>query len=361
MKNKISVIKNFFNVTSTTFKATMLIVALIYLPIIFKLSLTWFNTTDVIPQMKAINTEVLKKLGPFTVRIKSGMFIKNFPVFDINKNTFLIDAMIWFEFNGDEIMLETIEKFSFDNGKITYKSPPDIKISNEQIFVKYNVLFELKTDLNFHKFPFEDHRIPIVMSNDFVTPDEMIFVVDASAFQLRPNIAPAGWRFKDTAVDTGFLPLQLDRQDESKKAESPKALFILNVAKASARKALIIFIPLFSAAFLSLLSFLINAANIGAKISLAITAVTALLGYRFVIEQMMPQVGYFTTTDAIYLFLLIFSFICFSVQLLLTRRYMVNNDKNKENEIEALEKINGIIFIVMLLLLVAVTTYIILT
>ena len=66
------------------------------------------------------------------------------------------------------------------------------------------MLFELKTDLNFHKFPFEDHRLPIVLSNDFVTPDEMFFTVDASSFQIQPNIAPAGWRFSDTSVDAGF-------------------------------------------------------------------------------------------------------------------------------------------------------------
>lgn len=335
---------------------------MIYLLIIFNVMLSRFNTTDTTPQFKAINTEVLKKLGPFTVRVKTGMFIKNFPVFDVNKNTFLVDAITWFEFNGDEMMLDTIGKFSFDNGKINYLSPPDIKISGDRIWVKYNVLFELKTDLNFHKFPFEDHRLPIVITNDFVTPDEMVFVVDASSFQMLKNLAPAGWKFRDTNVDAGFVPLILDQQDESKKVEHPKAIFVLNFIKAGARKALIIFVPLFSAVFLSMLAFVMNAANIVGKFSLAISAVTALLGYRFVIEQIMPYVGYFTTTDGIYLFLLVFAFINFAIQLLLTRRYMVAPSDKKDGPDVAgkIERSSSIIFIIMSLLLVGITTYIIL-
>jgi hypothetical protein len=361
MKNiSLHFLRSLFDIDSTKFKTTVLIAIISYLPIIFQIKLSQFNTTDPIPQLKPINTEALKTFGPFVVRTKVGMFIKSFPLFDINKNTFLVDAIIWFEFNGEEVTLEKIQKFSIDNGKITYQSPPEIKLINNQVFAKYNVIFELKTDLNFYKFPFEDHRLPIVLSNDFVTPNEMIFTVDASSFQIQPNISPAGWRFQDMSVDAGFLDLQLDRQDKSKKTENPKALFVLNFVKASARKALVIFIPLYSATFLSLLAFVMNAANVVGKFSIAITALTALLGYRFVIEQMMPAVGYLTTTDAIYLFLLFFAFIAFAIQILLTRYYMVNANKNPNDTQEKLERINSIIFIIMTLLLVGVTTYIIL-
>ena len=362
-----SFLRQLCTIKSLSFKLSLMGLLLAYLPIIFKVSYSRFNVTDTLPQLQAINTEVLKKLGTFTVRVKTGMFIKNFPVFDVIKNTFLVDSVIWFEFNGDEIMLETVEKFSIDNGKILNKSTPDIKMSGDRVFAKYNVLFELKADLNFHKFPFENHKLPILLSNDFVTPNEMFFVIDASSFQLLPNIAPAGWSFRDTAVDAGFVQLKLDTQDKTKLTETPKALFVLNFVKASIRKVLIIFVPLYSAAALSLLSFVMNIANVVGKFSIAITALTALLGYRFVIEQVMPQVGYLTTTDAIYLFLLLFVFLIFSFQLLLTRCYMLlseNKDPSaqKAKELSALflEKINGIIFIIMAILLAAATTYFIL-
>lgn len=356
-------IRNFFSVTNTKFKITLLLLLLTYILIIFKISLMRFNTTDTIPPFKPMTTEALKKLGQFTVRIKTGLFIKSFPVFDAIKNSFMIDSVVWFEFNGDEVMLETIDKFSFDNGKIMSKSPPDIKVMNGKIFAKYNVLFELKTDLNFKKFPFEDHRLPIMLSNDFVTPEEMVFLVDASSFQVLPTVFPSGWKMSDLSVDAGFTPLMLDRQDPTKKSENPKAFFILNFAKASSRKVLIIFMPLFSAITLSLLSFIMSVSNVVGVFSLAITAVTALLGYRFVIEQMMPQVGYFTTADSLYLFLLMSAFLIFCMQLLITRQYSVlAADKETDNRdaMHRLELLSCWIFITMSLLLALATTYMIL-
>ncbi len=343
---------------------TILISVMIYIFVILSLALTRFYTTDPLPELKAINTEVLKKLGPFAVRVNTGMFIKNFPVFDIDKNNFLIDSVIWFEFNTDEIVIDTIEKFSIDKGKIISKSPPDVKMKGDKVFVKYNVLFDLKTDLNFRRFPFEDHRIPIVLSNDFVTPDEMYYAVEVSSFQMLPNISPSGWKIQDKSVDAGYLVLNFDQQNLKMKTDNPKALFIIKFVKASLRKAFIIFIPIYFAAFLALLSFLLNISNIIGIASLTTTALTAILGYRFVIESMMPQVGYFTITDNTYLFLLFYIFIIFIIQLLIVRSYLtVSEEKNVNKHVPfaTLHNISSIIFITISLLLVIVTTYIILS
>jgi hypothetical protein len=323
------------------------------------------NTTDDIPQLKALTTETLKQLGPFAVHVKTGLFIKDFPVFNVEKNNFTIDSIVWFEFNGDEITQEILEQFTIDNAKIISRSSPDIKkMANGLILAKYNILFELTTDLGFHYFPLDNHRLPIVISHDFRTPKEMIFSVDASSFQLQPHVIPTGWSLRDLNVNAGYLSIQLDQQDATKKTENPKALFTINFNKNSMRKALIIFIPLFSAAFLSLLSFVVNMANISSIFNLTASALTALLTYRFVIEQLMPSVGYFTLADSIYLFLLFFAFIIFSIQLLISRRYMTlavgKSNEHKEIPIKQLENIANIIFIIMCFLLVAGTTYILL-
>ncbi|MFA5307037.1 MAG: hypothetical protein WC365_06330 [Candidatus Babeliales bacterium] len=357
-------LKKIFNFQTVHFKVLMILLVTIYLPIAFRINSNRPNITDTIPQLKALTTKELEKLGPFSVRVKVGMFIRDVPIFNIEKNNFKIDSVIWFEFNGDEITLDTLEKFSIDNGKILSKSPPDIKISeNGLIFAKYNVLFELNTNLGFHHFPLENHRLSIVISNDFVTPKEMTYVVDASGFQIQSNILPAGWDIKDTYVNSGYLPLKFDPQDTSKKTENPKALFALNLVKTSSRKALIIFIPLFSASILSLLSFITGLANTFSMFTLTASAVTALLTYRFVIEQMMPTVGYSTLADTIFLFLLLFSFIVFTTQILTVRRYMAIVEEHphaRASILSRLEMLSSVLFILMCFLLVLGTTYILL-
>jgi hypothetical protein len=348
------------DIVSAKFKAVILLIVTIGLLASFWITLTKKNMTDTIPQLNPINTKVIKEFGPFTVNVKTGMFIKNFPVFDVIKNNFTIDSIIWFEFNSDEIPLETVEKFSFDNDAILYKSPPDIKVVENRIFAKFNVIFNVKTSLNFHKFPFEDHKISLVLSNNFVTPSEMYFTTDSNSFQITPDIIPTSWKLKDLNVDSGYLNLDLDKKDKEKRVAAPKTLFTIDIQKNGIRKILIIFIPLFASTYLSLFSFVMNMANVVGKFSLAITALTALIGYRFVIEQMMPQVGYLTTTDILYVLLLIISLICFIFQLLITRLFMLYSEEeknapekvyNKKIFTYKLEKISSVTFLIISMIL----------
>jgi hypothetical protein len=368
-----SIIKVFFDIDTVKSKSLIITLMALLLFIMFNIAFKRVHVTDPLPKITPISTKIIKELGPFAVKVRTGLFIKNLPEFDIIKNLFIIDTMLWFEYNADEIMPETIERFSFDKGTVRYKTPADIRIEENKIFAKYNVLFDIKCDLNYHKFPFEDHRIAIVLANNFVTPEEMYFMVDGSSFQIAPNIFPANWKLQDLNVDAGYQKLQLDPHDQTKKTENPKAIFIINIVKASTRKILIIFLPLFSAIFLSFFSFVMNIANVVGRFSIAISAVTALLGYRFVIEQMIPQVGYFTTTDEIYLFLLIVAFIIFMFQLLITRFYMVRADnakkqptdheKNKtesSNDIDPLEKVNSKFFIITSIAFSIITSYLLL-
>lgn len=349
------------NISCAKFKTIIMILVAGSLIIEFWLALSKPNITDSIPVLNPINTKVIKDFGPFAVNVKTGMFIKNFPLFDVTKNDFIIDAVIWFEFNADEIPIERIETFSFDNDRILYKSTPDIKIIDNKIFAKFNVTFNVKTSLNFNKFPFEDHKIALVISNNFVTPSEMYFMTDSNSFQITPNIIPTSWKLKDLNVNSGYSYIELDKQDASKKISSPKALFTIDIEKNGIRKVLVIFIPIFASIFLSLFSFVMNISNIVGKFSLAISALTALIGYRFVIEQMMPQVGYLTTTDIIYILLLLISLICFIFQLLITRLFMMyseriknSSEKNHDTQkyIDWLEKVGSITFLVICTVLI---------
>ena len=360
--NYLDRLKRLTKITSIEFRAAFMVLITITILIAFKVALSRFNTTDVLPRVKGINTKVIKKFGAFSVKVRAGMFIKNFPIFDIKKNEFHMDSIVWFEFNPDEITLEVVEKFSFDKGRIIQKSPPDIRVMGDKIFVKYNVLFRVKSDLNYHKFPFEDHQIAIMLSNDFVTPNEMYFMADNSSFQASPDIFPANWKLQDLNVEPGFLDLELDEQDKSKVSSSPKVLYTINVVKASIKKILVLFIPLFAAIFFSLFTFLMNLANSRGKFSLSISAMTALLGYRFVIDRIMPQVAYFTTTDEIYLLFLVLTFICVIFQLIFTRQYMIYIEEHKNFTQTARfpwQLINSLAFIFMSIVFVASTLYII--
>jgi len=345
------------------FKMVILIVAAICIFIFFVIPLSYFNTDDVIPRLEVVDIKELERLQTryFSVKVDTGLFIKSFSVFDPISDEFTMDAIIWFEFNAGELMPDIVEKFAFSNGSILYKSPPDVKVKDDKVFIKYDTRVAFKGNLKYPKFPFNDHRVPIILTNNFVAPEEMYFQVNESSFGLSSEIVIHNWIVKDLDVEAGYTSFQLDKEDKEKKAAHPKALFIINIEKASIRRILIIFIPFFTAAFFALFSFLMGISNIRGRFSLAISAIIALLGYRFVIEQMMPKVGYFTTTDEIYSLLLIFAFVCFLFQVIITRYFVLAGkdfsakkikQSDFENKVKMLNFIKDIVFIFITLFFV---------
>lgn len=301
------------------FKFFVLTLVIFFIILFFVRTLSRFNSTDPLPPLKSITQESTKEFAAFTVHVNTGLFIRNFSYFNMIKNEFIADMIVWFEFNSDEITLNTVSRFSFENGEILKKSLPDVKIVNKKVFVKYNVVVKLKSALEYYKFPLEDHRLSIVLTNNFVTPHEVMFDVLSTDFVIAPKIFVSNWIIKDLSTNFGFDENVLNQIDKTRKILYPKAVFSIAFVKAGLRKTFIIFVPIFLVFFFSLFSFFLSIQNIVGRTTLAVSAVSALLGYRFVIEGMMPKVGYFTTTDYVYIILLGFAFIIFIFQIVVTR------------------------------------------
>lgn len=329
---------------------------------LFGYSLSYFNTTDSSPEFSIIDAAKQKEFGEFTVKVKTGLYVKSFPKFDIVNNQFIFDALLWFEFHPNEIMLENISKFSVDNGKVINRSPPDLKVVGDSVLATYDIRIDCRANLDFVKFPFEDHKLSIIITNNAVTPYEMFFIVDNTTFNIAPDLNISNWKIKSLNTDSGYFAPGLDTKSLDKGSAYPKAIFTINVQKTGIRKVLVIFLPIFLVIMLSLFSFLMAANNYVGRFSLASAGVSAELGYRFVLDKMIPEVSYFTTADSLYLVLLVASFLVFVSQLFIGRYcslYIDNPSVPEDIKIQGrsfIETINGICFYVILCLVI-VSTY----
>ncbi len=304
---------------SSSMKVLSIGVMLFSIMICFAVAMQRFNPTDKVPELKIIDAAKQKEFGQLTAKVKTGLFIKNFSEFDLKKNSFICDCIVWFEFNSDEVMLSTIESFALDNGDVLSRSEPDVRIQGNKTIANYNVKLSFKANLNFHNFPIEGHRVALVLTNNFVTPRELFFTVDNGSFRIADGLFIADWVIRDTSTDAGFSESVLDRNDSSKVSSRPQVAFIINVDSKGIRKFLIIFMPILIAILLSMFSFIAGIAGNRASQQrqvLPTAAITAIIGYRFVIESILPQVGYFTTTDYFFIFMLFVAFWNFVFQTL---------------------------------------------
>lgn len=258
--------------------------------------------------------------GGIPTRVSVGMYISNFPELDFVNNSFTFDGIIWFEFDPALISLSTVGKFFFEKGEIIQQSEPYTQVIENKFFARYNIRVRFKTDLDYKYFPFDGHRIDIVLINRTIQPGEMIFRSYHSFFKLAPDIIPAGWLLYGTGVRTGWVQSVLDKYESHKIVSHPRAIFSIFIRRGGIRSILLILLPLFMIHFISLFCFAFDPRTQAVHIfGLASGGVTALLGYRFVIENMTPKVGYFVLSDQVFTLFLAASLIEFLFAVILIR------------------------------------------
>ena len=195
----------------TRTKVVFLVLLFFYLIGVFAYVLFSFRSDDHIPQVKAVSLQMRKEYIDFSSIVRVGLFINNFPEFNFVKNHIVVDSLIWFEYNKAELMLNTIDQFSIEGSKILEKSKPIIRRYGDLVFVKYNVKFEMKTDVDFHRFPLEDHSLSIVLKNDSVTAEEMYFDDNTRAlsFKVDDDIFVSDWQIHHLFKSSGYESLLL--------------------------------------------------------------------------------------------------------------------------------------------------------
>ncbi len=271
---------------------------LLLLVLVFWKSTTFISYEEQ-PKLHSITPEVFKSLGGFSHTVTVGLIIDDFFDFNMVSNTFSLEGTVWFKYKPGAISVESLSQFSFAQATIDKKGNPDIRLVEDQMLVQFPIRITFKSDLNYQDFPLESHSIYIVLQNRAIEANEVIFTSSRREFSVLANERSTGWELVDTSVETGYIDAQLDPYDTSQDTKHPAAVFALDYTRNSVRYALSIILPLALIFYLMLLSISLRLLT-----AIAITAagITAILAYRFVIENLSPKTGFFMISD--YLFFL---------------------------------------------------------
>jgi len=308
-----------YYVSKLPHQVIFLIISIITISILFVLPLKRFNTTDIKPEFLSLvqtKTEEQKVLS--ASEIKVGLFVTDFPLLDIVEGKFILDGILWFEFNPHAISLENIGNFTIEKGEILKKSEPKTKLEKHLAFAQYQVRIEFKSDLDYRLFPIEDHRIFLMISNKTITPNEAIFTSYKTNLSISKNLHSVNWLNTGYNVDYGYTEAKLDKYSPHKTTRSPIVLFAFDFKQNGFKALVFIFAPFFLIFFMACFSLLINIENGRAILSLSIGSFTLFTFALAVIQGLSPDVRYFTIADKIYsiLFLGIFLILLFNISLL---------------------------------------------
>ncbi|HLB40779.1 MAG TPA: hypothetical protein VJJ83_03235, partial [Candidatus Babeliales bacterium] len=292
--------------TSPLYQAVMVLTTFSLLAVISYYSLTSFRNFDPAPQLST--WPVSKPVVP----VKTGLYINNFLKFDVVKNNFTIDAVLWFEYDPKLVSLAELQRSFFSKGKFieqaTLSEAPKIEHRGQRELARFNIKLEFVSNLNYRLYPFDNHRLFLVLNNKHLTAKDkddvpVMLQADQASFVVAPEIYTPGWKCLRHSVRSGYAVDQLDRNN-AHRTEFPRVIFEIDFMNNSIKDILIIILPLFVVFFMALLSFHImgveNARSEMRALMIAASAASALLSYRFVISSIAPSVDYFMFIDQIF-------------------------------------------------------------
>ena len=241
--------------------------------------------------------------------VLTGLRINNFPSFSFERNRFTMDAFVWFRFPIGTESLDTIKKFDFQNGKITYQSLPMIKLIEDDVLVTYQVKADFKAYLKFKNFPLGDHRLNIILDNKAVTPNELCFNCEINNFVLSKDILVTNWKPVKKIVQTGYIKSTLNENEPLMETSYPAVVYTIDFENSSLRDLITLFFPMYVVFFICLFSLMMGINEHIARISLIATSMPILVLFRTVIIQLSPTTGGTTKADFVYFSLVFLSLI----------------------------------------------------
>lgn len=327
-------------------------VFLFFITIIFVILLMSFPYKGINPMEKSVHPkpitmETVQRWGHEPIKVQTGLTVTDFIKFENIKNSFVIDAIVWFEFNPQKISLDHIGLFGFESARIMTKSRPVVEKKEHNIIARYYVRIKFEGYLNHERFPVDDHCLQLDLYNSALRADEAAFIINPEDFNISPKINISGWKIKKHYVKTGYEDVAVINKEV---IEHPQAIFYIVIDKKNIKQLILILLPLLSIFFFCMFSLSLTSSS---AISMVLVSISALLAYMFVINGMSPASGALMLSDYFVILFLCEIFCIFLVHMLC----IVNANQVTETKIN---NIKGLMVIVLYIVLYSMLAYLIL-
>lgn len=294
---------------SPLFQLILIIISIICIMYFINRGLARLLIKEPSPAINVITPDTVKQFGNFPEVILVGLYVEEFQKFDIIKGSFIFSGMVWFLANPAIISIETLSKFSFEQGTILSRGDPKITILDKNLLVQFPVKVDITNNLDYVYFPIDDHRVYFILNNTFISPTDRIFNSSQREFVVKQTAHTFGWELLGTTVTSGYDQSVIDEYDAQKTLRYARIVFAMDFSRYGTRYILSILLPLLLIFYLTLFCFSIMGGR--TNTTLAAGSITAILAYRFVIESLSPAVGYFMLSDYLFFLFLGASFTIF--------------------------------------------------
>lgn len=297
-----------------------------------------------------------------TPTLRAGLEIIDFSRMDIIRDHYLIDAVLWFDYDPQYFSADDFRDFSIYRGNFVGSIKENTQTMGKMAKTIFVFKVELQSLVSYLEFPLDKHRLDVVVSNFLVNSGSSIDNRNIS-FSTHKNAVDRGWEIYKTDHEIGLIKNNEVGYKQSFNHDL-RLVFSTYIRRDSPKTAVMVLTPLILIFLMGLISLTFDVLkNFNAILSLSVGSLTGLLFTRNVIDKFMPFTDQFTIADRMYLLFIILTVLVLGFQIYFLQLFMNLQDKTQlsqviERHIANVNLLRGSVFIFFCIVLLATTAMI---
>lgn len=238
--------------------------------------------------------------GPDTVR--AGVYITSIHNIDFKQKEYTIDLWLWLRYKNQKFdfdkNLEIPMAKSVNRAYLTADTTAD-----SSIYMLMKLQCVMKDEWKVDNFPFDRQNLRFSIENSQFDSSALLLIADTAGQHFDKRFTLRKWSIDSILITTGNRVYETAFGDPGAKA--PKSVYSnYKVKMVITRNAMGIFWKLFLGMYLSFLiaymCFYIHIDSIDSRFSLAVGALFAVVGNKYIVDSSLPETATFTLVDTLH-------------------------------------------------------------
>lgn len=263
----------------------------------------------------AIDSIVASVETPGKDTVKIGVFVTSIYSLGFAENNFGMDFWIWYVYNDSTINpLETTELVNAESRSLDFATT---EWKGNKIWSVHKCSAMIKKNWDIGRFPLDGQTLDVLLEETDMDTSELVYIADTANSRIDESVDLSGWNISDFKLHASAYTYNTTYGDPTLKGKSSYARLSIStkIDRESKKIFLKLFLGLYVAFLISLSVFFLDGAEIGARTSLAVGALFASVGNKYIVDSSLPDHSSFTIVDKIHdaTFALILLSIVFSI------------------------------------------------
>jgi len=245
-------------------------------------------------------------------QVEVGAYLVDVYDLDLKSSSFNADFYIWMRWHGNL----NPGKFEAMNGQMQFIGDPDEKDQGDFHYRCWRCNGKFRAQMDFHSYPADNHVLEILLEDASHDNRELVYVPDTENLAQSPRFYLGSWEqggpIKAEAITFKYTT-NYGNPTRLKGEVAEYSRFILSIPVRHAGGSSLIyaktFLGLFISVAIALLTFLIDPTDLDPRFGVGVAAIFGAVSSMLVVSSNMPENPYFSLSDKVHVFSLLFIFL----------------------------------------------------